>query len=278
MARLYVIGDSFVAPPKPNDPTAVWPMMVAEQMGLELINPSEMGTAQDWCWQKLQTWLDSEISEDDYVIVALTHPSRFWFFEEQPRLSHPYVIDLDRWCSREQSKAIEHYIRYIQRPSLDIVHVNNRLSYIAYQVLKKGLKRPLMIKCFDQDVAQGEHFSELNWAKGILMDDTQAIEFDPRDLDKHDQSFWPGGIDARYNHLCLTNHKIMADKVVAALTNDSQLDLTTGFVAGLLKENTLDDLEFCARELCAEVCEYNRKIKAQGRKTVMPWSKRVNLI
>ena len=277
MNKLYVIGDSFVAPPKPTDPTMVWPMMVAERMGLELVNPSEMGTAQDWHWQKLQQWLDSEITKDDYIIIALTHPSRFWFLETEPRLTHPHVIDLERWCSREQAKAIEHYIRYIQRPSLDIIHINNRLSYIAYQVLKKGLHRPLMIKCFEQDVAQGEHFSELNWANGILMDDVQSIEFDPPELDDPDQSFWPGSIDARYNHLCLTNHRVMADKVVEALSNDSPLDLTSGFVAGLVKENVLDDLEFCSKELCHEICEYNRTFKNQGRK-VVPWAKRKNLL
>ena len=278
MSKLYVIGDSFVAPPKPEDSTVVWPMMVAEKMGLELINPSQMGTAQDWCWQKLQQWLDSEMTPDDYLIVALTHPSRCWFIESEPRLSHPYVIDLERWCSRDQAKAIEHYIRYIQRPSLDIIHINNRLAYIAYQVLKKGLHRPLMLKCFDQDVAQGEHFSELNWANGILMDNTHAIEFDPPELDTHDKSFWPGSIDARYNHMCLTNHKILADKVVTALTNDTVLDLTEGFVPGLIKENALDDPEFCAREFCHEICEYNRKIKKEKRKPIVPWGKRTNLV
>jgi hypothetical protein len=151
------------------------------------------------------------------------------------------------------------------------------MAYIAYQVLKKGLHRPLMIKGFDQDVAQSEYFSELNWAKGNLMSDLQAIEFDPPELDNPDQSFWPGSIDARYNHLCLTNHAIMADKVVAALTNDSQLDLTSGFVAGLLKENTLDNLEFCAKELSVEICEYNRTFNNKGRKAV-PWAKRTNLL
>jgi hypothetical protein len=277
VGKLYVIGDSFVAPPKPNDPTAVWPVQVAERMGLELVNPSQMGTAQDWCWQWLQQWLDTEITADDYVIVALTHPSRFWFLETEPRLTHLHVIDLERWCSKDQAKAIEHYIRYIQRPSLDIIDVNNRMAYIAYQVLKKGLHRPLMIKGFDQDVAQGEHFSELNWAKGNLMSDLQAIEFDPPELDTNDQSFWPGSIDARYNHLCLTNHAIMADKIVTALTNDSQLDLTSGFVAGLLKENTLDNLEFCSKELSVEICEYNRTFNNKGRKAV-PWAKRTNLL
>ena len=277
MNKLYVIGDSFVAAPKDTDTTTVWPAQVAEKMGLELINPSQMGTAQDWCWQKLQQWLDCEITANDYLIVALTHPSRFWFLESEPRLTHSHVIDLERWCSREQAKAIEHYIRYIQRPSLDTIHVNNRLAYIAYQVLKKGLHRPLMIKCFEQDIAQGEHFSELNWAKGILMTDVQSIEFDPPELDDPDQSFWPGSIDARYNHLCLSNHSIMADKIVTALTDDSQLDLTSGFIAGLIKENVLDDLEFCSKELCHDICEYNRKFKTQGRR-VVPWAKRKNLL
>jgi hypothetical protein len=275
MAKLYVIGDSFTAPPKPPDPQKVWPMMVAEQLGVELVNASMVGTAQDWCWLHLQQWL-LEMTPDDYLIVALTHPSRYWFFDDIPKLTHPNIIDLDRWCSKEQAKAIEMFVRYIQRPTVDIIQVNNRLAYIAYQVKNRGLRRPLMIKCFDQDVSQGETFPELNWANGILMEDVQRLEFDPPDLDEDNTGYWHG-IDARYNHMCLSNHPIMAAKVVDALLNDKTLDLKSGFLQKLLKVGSLDDLEFCAKELSVEVADYNREKRDSGMKLSLPWKKRVNL-
>ncbi len=275
MPKLYVIGDSFTAPPKQPDPQVVWPMMVAEQLGCELVNGSMIGTSQDWAWLQIQQWM-KVITPDDYLIVALTHPSRVWFFEDKPRLTHPNIIDFDRWCSRDEAKAAEMHIRYIQRPSLDLIHINNRLAYLAYHVQSKGLRRPLMLKCFSHDVDEGESMPEFNWAKGILLDDAQRCEFDPPELDNDLTGFWHG-IDPRYNHLCLSNHSIMADKIATALRTDTQADLTHGFIQGILKEDCLENEEVCQRELNMEVVLYNREKKASSVKSLIPWKKRANI-
>lgn len=275
MPKLYVIGDSFTAPPKQPDPQVVWPMMVAEQLGCELVNASMIGTSQDWAWLQIQQWMKI-ITPEDYLIVALTHPSRVWFFEDKPRLTHNNIIDFDNYCSKEEAKAAEMYIRYIQRPSIDLIQINNRMAYLAYHVKSKGLRRPLMIKCFSQDVAEGEHMPELNWAKGILLDNAQRDEFDPPELDDNITGFWHG-VDPRYNHLCLSNHPIMAGKVAAALKNDSTLDLTTGFIKGILTAGCLDDDELCKKEVNMEVVLYNRKKRDAGPRTLIPWKKRTNL-
>lgn len=258
MPKLFVVGDSFVAPPNDNHPR-VWPQQVADRLGCDLENWAEVGTAQDWSWQILQYWFDrGDITADDYLIVALTHPNRFWYLQDNPKLTNPDIIDMERWCSPEQRRAIEYFLRYIQRPALDIIHINNRLGYLAYQIGRLGLRRPLMLKCFDFDISQAESFWELNWTNGIMMNDVQRLEFDPVDLDENITAFWHG-IDARYNHLCLSNHDIMADKVAEALTSNTTLDLTSGFIQGLLKPGSLDDDDLAHRELNMEVVQYNRQ-------------------
>jgi hypothetical protein len=134
-----------------------------------------------------------------------------------------------------------------------------------------------MIKCFDQSLGQGVNWPEFNWAIGTLMDDVQRLEFDPPDLDEDITSFWHG-VDGRYNHLCLSNHDIMADRAYKALANDTTLDLKEGFLQGMINKDTLEDQEFVSRELNVEVVEYNLEQKRlHGKRTILPWKKRVGL-
>ena len=69
----------------------------------------------------------------------------------------------------------------------------------------------------------------------------------------------------------------MASKVAAALKNDSTLDLTTGFIKGILTAGCLDDDELCKKEVNMEVVLYNRQKRDAGSRTLIPWKKRTNL-
>jgi hypothetical protein len=280
-STLYVIGDSFSVPPKPQDSTLTWPQQVArglkEQLGHDVVlqNLSIMGCAQDYCWDALQQLLEYRIKDHDHIIIALTHPSRFWYIDKMPEMTNANIIDLDSFVSRDEAKAIEYYIRYIQRLRLDLIHLNNRMGYLAYQVLKKKLNRPIIIKCFDQDVDQAAEWQEINWAKGVLMDDVQQWEFEDIDADL-DAKFWYG-LDGRYNHMCLSNHKILADKLVHSLLTDTTPDLTEGFVKGLIKNNALSDDNFVAKELDVGTVQSNLEHRDRY-KPVLPWAKRRKII
>jgi hypothetical protein len=254
-----------------------WPQQVArglkEQLGHDVVleNLSIMGCAQDYCWDVLQHLLEHRITENDYIVIALTHPSRFWFLDRLPEMTNSNIIDLDSFVTKDEAKAIEYYIRYIQRVRLDLIHINNRMGYLAYQTLKKKLNRPIIMKCFGQDVDQAEQWQEINWAKGVLMDDVQQWEFEDITADL-DAKFWYG-LDGRYNHMCLSNHKILADKLVHSLLTDTALDLTEGFVKGLIKDNALKDDDFIFKEL--DVSTVRSNLEHRDRYTpVMPWAKR----
>ena len=280
-STLYVIGDSFSVPPKAGDTTVTWPQQVAsglkEQLGHTVIleNVSLMGSAQDYCWDVLQQLLEHRIKEHDHIIIALTHPSRFWYLDRMPEMTNSNIIDLDSYVTKDEAQAIEYYIRYIQRPRLDLIHINNRMGYLAYQTLKKKLNRPVVIKCFSQDVDQAETWPEINWAKGILMDDVQQWEFEDVDADL-EAKFWHG-LDGRYNHMCLSNHKILADKLVHSLLTDTAPDLTQGFVKGLIKDNALRDDDFVLKELDVGTVRLNLEHRDRY-KPVLPWAKRRKLI
>jgi phosphate starvation-inducible protein PhoH len=101
-----------------------------------------------------------------------------------------------------------------------------------------------------------------------------TLEGEKPDLDR-DAKYWYG-LDCRYNHMCLTNHRIMADKILEAFRTDTAPDLTEGFVRGLLKQNSLDDIDFVQRELDVWTFEHNRQFREKYAPKI-PWAKRMGL-
>lgn len=280
---LFVIGDSFAVNPAPSDPALTWPRVAAQQLAemhkepVTLVNNSMMGVSQDWMWLTLQDWMsDGVITDQDYLIVTLTHPSRYWYLERDPAMSNSNIIDLDRHCSPEECKAIELFIKHIQRPSLDGINLNNRMGWLCYQVLKKSLKKPLIVKGFEQLLLEFEHSDDLLISHGSLCEDIQYWEFhDP--VAEIKNKFW-SGIDCRYNHMCLSNHEILGKRVAASLFHDQPLDLTTGFQRGLLTPGILDDTEFCQQQLDLYALEYRAsQLKNDYYKPTAPWLKRVGI-
>ena len=262
-AKLYVIGDSFSEAPGEADKTATWPLLVAQGLSakldkeITLVNPSLTGSSQDYTWKFLQQWASEEITPDDYLVVALTHPSRYWYFEDAPSLTNMSIVDLEWNTPRHQLKAIEYYVNYIQRLELDTIHVKNRMGYIAYQILKKSLNKPLFIKCFNQELGHTSLWDEINVAYGDLEANVQAIEFtdpNPR-LIGH---LWKKR-DGRYNHMCLSNHKILAEKVLHSLLTGNRCDLTTGFIGNQLTKDILKDTDFVQKELNLNVLLEKRR-------------------
>jgi hypothetical protein len=278
--RLFVVGDSFSVNPPEDAAFRNWVQQARDQLceleGREvtLINNSIMGACQDWAWYCLHDWMH-QITPEDYVIVAVTHPARFWFLESMPDLTNASVIDLDSWVTKEQAKSIELFIKHIQRPTLDTMWLANRMGWLAYQVHRRKLKRPLMIPCFAQDLMDTEGYEELNWAKGILMNDIQFWEFEDPSDDANTKYFF--GVDPRYNHMCQRNHPILAERVAQALFNNTQLDITEGFHRGMITMKAVDDLEFQTSEYDLRLVEKLKKTRQETRGPILPWKRRMGL-
>ena len=291
MPTIYVFGDSFTVPNQiysgstphglyaspgeswqqgqPRPKTATWINLVAAALSqqhrdLDLINHSQHGVAQDFCWTQINQAI-SVITADDYVIVAVTHPNRFWYIQEHPNLSNHHIINLEQYLEKEQAQAIQLFMQHIQRPELDTLHQTNRMKSLAYEVLKRGLRRPLMINCFATDITEVAGIEELAWAQGNLFT-IQAQEY-LRGEDDSTNFF--KGVDCRYNHLCLSNHQILADKVIAAFTEGAVVDLDQGFHQGLLKDGVLKDQEFCRRELDWDKMQFITQQQPQQKRTWM---------
>lgn len=274
---LWVIGDSFSQPRKEFDSPLIWTELAADRLGCELVNESFYGVSQDYCWLYLQIWIhEGRIHPEDYVVVVLTHPNRYWFIEKQPDLSNVHnTVDLDEYITREQQAAILGYVQHIQRPDLDSIQMISRLGWLAYSRVANNLRRPLVLKAFDFELFHSVDYRDINIAQGNLYD-VQNREFvDPTDQTTTDYFL---GADPRYNHMCLDNHRILADKVVESLTKDCQLDLTQGFCEEILPPGKLDDLEFCHREFNPELWQHYLNVRERLKnRSLTSWLKNVKI-
>lgn len=255
--RLWIFGDSWSALSPQTDPERVWTRQLSHRLSnsinhpVQLRNHSLIGCSQDWI--TLQFLENAHLmKENDYVIVILTSPQRYWFFKDKPDLTNWNIIDFDQWITADQAKAVEYYIKHIQRDEIDHLHTVNRLANIAYECAARGLRRPLIIKGFAQNLGSAEHYPDLNIARGFLTK-VQGEEYSHRDLlsDRYNKGLtnWFNGFDCRYNHLCLTNHDILVDKLLSALVNDQKLDLEQDFKTDLIGEHWYENPELCSNEL-----------------------------
>ena len=262
--NLWIVGDSFSQPAEAHDPEWVWPRQVADGLSralgetVNVTNESFHGVSQDFNWFSLQAWTHHDkIGPNDYIIVVLTHPNRYWFFEDMPDMANPiWMLDVDEHLSPEQLKTVELYLKHVQRPSLDSIHLISRLGWLSHAVTQWGLRRPMVIKGFNQDLCGCAKYKNLNMALGCLWD-VQRHEFeDP----KTDSTQFFRGVDARYHHMTRPNHDWLSRRVLEGLLNDTSVDLTEGYTRALLNTETFDNHEFCQNNLNVQ-----RVIESQSR-------------
>jgi hypothetical protein len=292
--KLWVVGDSFAIPPGALGDTPeqkekdhpmgdeVWTNRLGQLLGCEsVVNNSVIGSSQDWIGYCLHDWKNL-IAPEDYVVCVLTHPGRFWYFHDHPDITNVNILDLDNHISKDQAKAIELYIKHIQRPQLDTQWLTQRLGWIAYMFQQKKLRKPLMVQAFPMDLDEAVTYPDIHFAKGNLFMDVQYPEFEPHDEHHtdHTRKFW-SGVDCRYNHMCLRNHEVLAQKISSWFEGTAEeVDLTVGFHHGFLAKSLLDDPEFCKAELDPVQLEKNQEIQNREymkNKNMLPWHKRVGI-
>jgi hypothetical protein len=231
MPKLRIIGDSFSWIADDDANSRQWPLQLVNKLSYELDNRSMIGCSQDYTWY----WLHQErtnISPDDQLVIVMTSPNRYWLFEDRPDLTNPATLSL--FTDPKYANIAETYFKHIQRPDMDYMAVKNRLGWLNNAATVNNWKPPLIIFAFAQSYGLDSEYPRLKFSKGSLTEDvSNAEQADPFVA----QLF--RGRDPRYNHLCLCNHDILAEKIYKSLIEETTLDLTQGFYKGMLDNNTL---------------------------------------
>ena len=252
MSRLYIVGDSFGSIEDTKDVVEnCWTRLLASKLGVDrVINNSLLGAGQDFAWFSLHNWI-TEIRPNDYLVVLLTHPGRFWFFDEFPHLAKTELFDgIEHEIGYARCYAAIEYAKYIQRPQLDEQWMLDRLGWLAYSIRSYGIKNVLVVQAIDQYCDIESKFPDLNISKGNLGDHVSLEEVKPR-VSNEEYLNVVAMRDPRYNHMCLRNHVVLADKMYNSIVNNTKLDLTSpDFHKGFLTKESIADPGFQASDLC----------------------------
>ena len=246
MSKLWIIGDSYCFTPPSESNENIWSVSLAKKLNYDLENISSLGTCQDWSMFAINHE-KHKITVDDQIVIVLTDPARFWFFEDMPDITNSWITDFDKAVGSDRAKAAEGYFKYIQRPSLDILMLNHRLGWLNNLSSVKKWKKIIVIRGFEQFIPDIEEYTNLQFAIGDLY----KVSYNEGVLET-------AGTDIRFNHLCLSNHKILSDKIANSIISNNDLDLTTGFIENIYSKEMLKDPELCKAELCQSYLEFYR--------------------
>lgn len=276
MKKVYIVGDSFSSSHWASSTDVSensWHKLLGKQLDAEVVNNSLIGSSQDYAWAHLHL-CQPRITADDYVVVCLTHPARFWFFENFPMIStidqienyeHMYGAD-------PTSIAARNFIKYFQRKSLDTLWLKNRLGWLANTAYTNGWRKPLIIYSMQIDDLDESHYPDLSFSKGYLHDHISLPELPPG----ADYETFVRPYDPRYNHMCLSNHAILSEKIYKSLTTNITLDLTTDDFKKDIFNVAADDVAFQRRELSLPMMDMINQYVPVKKKSIIPAQFRFN--
>jgi hypothetical protein len=152
----------------------------------------------------------------DYIIIQTTSASRQWFFKDRPELANFYISDIDKTVSKQEQKAIESYIKYLD---------NDELLDLRYIMFGFALQHLSLINS-DCRILILPGFHKVPNISGTLIDICNNEFISNESLlqwyDTHK-------IDSRPNHLSPNNHKVLGEKILEAFKSGILPDLTTNF-------------------------------------------------
>lgn len=254
-SKLFIVGDSFSAPPKMGDTYEPWFVQTAKQLDLNCENHSMIGVSQDWCFWMIAKHL-KELTPDDQILIVLTHPGRFWFFDDKPQMTNPNIVNIDKELSPVQLEAVKSFMMEIQRPPLDLQSQSHRLGWLDAQIRLHKLKPAHILCAFPLYVDVGYNMNEhINWneyenviiSKGNLMMNIEVQEMQ-KGVDEY--KLWKG-YDCRYNHMLKTNHGVLANKVTEGIKSKTPINLLDrgSFLTDKIGYDLFEQKEFIEKEL-----------------------------
>ena len=235
---LWCFGDSFIAPP-PYEADSYWISMIADELDIKDVqNKGISGSSLTYTYMAYDR---ANIQTDDYVIIALTNLQRQYFFLDRPEISEPnkrYKFPPKVTC------AMDFYFSFLYHDETQQVQLVNFLHRLQHDTEKKNLK-VILFNAFDTtEFISNLFLPNLYIVSNNFLDiAVNEVEIDYNNFIKQFH-FIP---DPRLNHLCLSNHKILANKVIDYLINN-QPNTLDNFKSNINNQSAIDSMDFHIRE------------------------------
>lgn len=244
--KLYVFGCSFAWTP---EDTRTWSSQIAKHFNLELVNTGFPGQG---ILQHFKNWqdLEKDMKPGDMNIISLSSTDRTYFFPQAPYFSQfahaeaPNILDnLDSENTNKIKEAIPAYIdyfKYLHNPDHYLWFVKCWLRWLDAKSKMIGTKT-IVIPAFDELLpALQDNFENLLIFQKTLTDISQS-EY----ADEKFEKVFNGPYDLRANHLCFSNHSVLAKKVIESINIGYVKDSFSGWHSKLINDENILQQDWC---------------------------------
>lgn len=219
-----------------------WIRIVSRELDATHYCQALEGSSLDWIYK---TFFDTKdnIQEGDVVIISLPDILRRWLLENYPDKTY---IRESPTNNIEENRAFKYYTLYLDNPIPHRYYLLNFLCMLNEITKKLNLHTIVMVYCFEVEGLINDHskdFTNLNIAKGTLL----SISYNEYDEKMREKKEILQG-EQLVNHMLVSNHIILADKVLNNIKNKNPIDLNIGFKRNLITKETFTNKEFYEKE------------------------------
>ena len=225
---LWVFGDSYSM--TWDHVPSTWISQLKNHLNVGIVNFSTGGSSLGYTYEKFNEHR-SDINDDDIVIIVATDLDRQNFFPTNHGLSSPSNLTS---VNSPSMVAYQQYFDHLNNQS------NNEINFINFLYNVKSVKDSKNIKIL---VISGFYNTCLlidkikNNFPGLLFSLGYLTNISISEIDEPIFLSILKTVDPRYNHLCLSNHSILTEKIINSLESNTDVDLTSGFAKCLINQN-----------------------------------------
>lgn len=224
-----------------------WMQKTATLLDTDVKSLAIFGASLEFNYQKFNQ-IRNKIKENDVIVLYIPGFERRWLFKDRP--SDTVILEIN--ASPEENKAIEQYIRYLDHPEIHEIYLINFLCNVNNLTKKLNLSTILLNPFIDLEnfiASKTNLFPSIHVAEGQMV----YVTCDEYRAGLLRQTGTTRGIpilenDLRLNHMCRSNHLILADKIYNYVKNKAPIDLL-GFKENIYTNDAVKDKDFVEYEL-----------------------------
>ena len=220
---LYVFGDSFA-----NGfgilPDYAHINLVAKVFKTEIKNLGFLGSSLEYTFTKFEEQRNN-FAENDIIIIMLTMLDKTHFFPDRPNISGPWSFKEFKNYSDDEQNAVELFYEKLHNPRNTVINLYNFLHSVQDITVRKKCKT-VIFHSFDSyynSSINNERYPDLHIAKGNLWFNMKREIRDVDLLNHYMEHHFVN--DPRILHFSKQNHFILANSIVSAIRNKTEIDL-----------------------------------------------------
>jgi len=252
--KLYIFGSSYAW--YHND-DRTWPFQLAKGLDVEMANlgyPGHGVLQMFYYWQSVQ----AQMQPGDWNLIHWPRPDRSFFFKDMPNFSQESHGDSDKVLERVDKEVAEKivglrskfsdYHKFLHVPDHQDWFMQCWIRWLDSKAKQLGTKTIIIsenndfLRLIDQDELEN-----------LLVLEKSILEISENEsADEKIQKVFNSGFDPRANHLCISNHRVLTNKILEAVKIGKFENPNEGWMQQAVTRELLLDNEWCYNEFCYE--------------------------